>query len=142
MRKGAILGMLLAGVLLAQHALAQQPAPAKKPATPAPLVVPESLVGKRYVTSEHDRLFFLKDGDVAERNGQYGVLYANQSAAFDGNGQNPTTWCKYEQEHNKVTITCDHGVKADFTINRDGSLTGPVEGMWGEAAFARLTELK
>jgi peptidoglycan hydrolase-like protein with peptidoglycan-binding domain len=108
----------------------------------SPPVVPKSLVGKRYVTSEHDRLFFLKDGDVAERNGQFGVLYANQSAAFDGNGQNPTTWCKYELENNKVTITCDHGVKAEFTINRDGSLTGPVEGMWGEAAFARLTELK
>ena len=112
-----------------------------KNAAPLP-VVPESLVGKRYVTSEHDRLFFLKDGDVAERNGNYGVVYANQAVAFDGNGQNPTAWCKYQQEQNKVTITCDHGVTAEFTINRDGSLTGPAEGMWGETAFANLTEVK
>jgi peptidoglycan hydrolase-like protein with peptidoglycan-binding domain len=110
--------------------------------TASPPLVPESLVGKRYLTSEHDILFFLKDGDVAERNGHYGVLYANQSAAFDANGQNPTTWCKYQQEQSKVTITCDHGVGAEFTINRDGSLTGPAEGMWGETAFARLAELK
>jgi hypothetical protein len=84
----------------------------------------------------------LKDGDVAERNGNYGVVYANQAVAFDGNGQNPTAWCKYQQEQNKVTITCDHGVTAEFTINRDGSLTGPAEGMWGETAFANLTEVK
>jgi hypothetical protein len=40
MRKSALLGILLTGVLLAQHALTQQPAPAKKPASPAPAFVP------------------------------------------------------------------------------------------------------
>jgi peptidoglycan hydrolase-like protein with peptidoglycan-binding domain len=109
--------------------------------TASPPVAPASLVDKRYVTSESDIVFFLKDGGAAERNGHFGVLYARQSVAFDSNGQNPTTWCKYQQEQKKVTLTCD-SEKAQFTINGDGSLTGPPEGMWGHAAFARLTELK
>lgn len=109
--------------------------------TALPAVAPASLVGKRYVTSESDIVFFLKDGGAAERNGHFGVLYARQSVAFDSNGQNPTTWCKYQREQKKVTLTCD-SEKAQFTINGDGSLMGPPEGMWGHAAFARLTELK
>lgn len=113
---------------------------AKKDGASLP-VAPESLIGKRYQTSESDIVFFLKDGDAAERNGHYGVAYARQTISFDSNGQNPTTWCKYQQEQNNVSLTCD-SEKAEFTINRDGSLTGPPEGMWGEAAFARLTELK
>jgi peptidoglycan hydrolase-like protein with peptidoglycan-binding domain len=102
---------------------------------------PASLVGKRYQTSESDIIFFLKDGDAAERNGHFGVLYARQAVSFDSNGRNPTTWCKYQQEKNKITLTCDSEV-GEFTINKDGSLTGPPEGMWGHEAFARLTELK
>ena len=87
-------------------------------------------------------VYLLEGRRRGRENGNYGVVYANQAVAFDGNGQNPTAWCKYQQEQNKVTITCDHGVTAEFTINRDGSLTGPAEGMWGETAFANLTEVK
>jgi peptidoglycan hydrolase-like protein with peptidoglycan-binding domain len=113
---------------------------ARKDAAPA-TAPPTSLVGKRYETSESDIIFFLKDGNAAERNGNFGVVYARQGVSFDSNGRNPTTWCKFQQEKNKVTLTCDSEV-GEFTINKDGSLTGPPEGMWGHAAFARLTELK
>ncbi|MGH9344902.1 MAG: peptidoglycan-binding domain-containing protein [Terriglobia bacterium] len=97
---------------------------------------------KIYVTSAGDVIAFLAGGRAIELNGSFGVAYANQAIYFGADGNHPRTECTYSEDRDRVTLVCPDGQNAVYTVNRDGSLTGPPAGLWGERAFAHLTEKK
>jgi len=85
---------------------------------------------------------FFNNGEASEVNGLFGVLYGGQQMDFDSNGMPLPIACKYTQNADKVTLTCDGVAGAVFTMNKDGSLSGPADGLWHHAAFAHMTEVK
>jgi len=118
---------------------APAPAPAPTQAAVQPTIV-ESVSGKLYVTSAGDLIKFWDNGIAVEINGEFGVVYAGQAIYFGEDGHSPRTQCPYKQDGAKITLTIkDDGTTAVFTVNKDGSLTGPPEGIWGHTAFASLT---
>jgi hypothetical protein len=100
-----------------------------------------SLQGKIYATSAGDRIAFFDNGRAVEVNGNIGMAYAGQSVYFGEDGRSPRTECTYKQDGDKISLSCE-GEKGVFTMNPDGSLTGPTEGMWKHKDFAHLTEVK
>jgi hypothetical protein len=94
--------------------------------------------GNLYVTSAGDMIKFFNNGKAVEVNGMFGMIYPRQSVYMGEDGMSPRTNCTYKQAGVNVTLTCDGGERADFTVNADGSLNGPPEGMWGDAAFSHL----
>jgi hypothetical protein len=46
----------------------------------------------------------------------------------------------YTQDGDKIALTCEGAAKTIFTVNDDGSLAGPPEGLYAHKAFAHLTE--
>lgn len=106
----------------------------------------QTLLGKTFVNSQGDKIAFLKNGRAVELN-HPGGIYPGQSVYFGEDGNHPRTECTYNQDGVSITLTCgekENGekVKAVFTVNKDGSLSGPLEGMWGESAFAHLLPIK
>lgn len=100
----------------------------------------KAVSGKTYVTSDGDTITFFSDGKAAERNGNRGVIYAGQMVAFGADGASPATPCTYNQNGDKLTLNCGEGVNVVFTVNNDGSLTGPPTGMFQHTAFAHLRQ--
>jgi len=98
----------------------------------------QTVTGKTYVTSEGDTIIFQANGKATERNGSPGVAYAGQAIYFGEDGRSPRTDCTYSQSGKKIDLACEEGAKAVYTVNADGSLTGPPEGMWKHTAFAHL----
>jgi hypothetical protein len=144
----AIASFLLAGCGSKTTQTHANPAPqaasaAKPVVTPSPPAVPEvpNVSGKKYVTSAGDSIVFHGDGTATERNGKNVMAYAGQAingvVRADGSN-NLHTDCTYKQNGDKVTLTYDQGVKAVFTVEIDGSLTGPPAGIWGQKAFAHM----
>jgi hypothetical protein len=103
----------------------------------------KSIVGKTYETTDGDTIAFQSDGKATERNGDRGSMYAGQAISMDS-AQNGSTPCTYTQDSGKVTLACAGAKdeKAVYTVNDDGSLTGPPDGIWGQKAFAHMTEKK
>jgi hypothetical protein len=103
------------------------------------------VVGATYVTAEQDRVIFGPGGRAVELNGAFGMAYPGQSIYFGADGKTPRTECKYDQTDDKVTLACDAlgganpNARAVYTVNADGSLSGPPAGLWGHAAFAHMT---
>jgi hypothetical protein len=102
----------------------------------------KKVFGKTYVTSGGDTIQFHSDGTATERNGNPGVAYAGQAVSFDDAGMPAGTACKYNQNADKITLTCEEGAQAVYTVNDDGSLAGPPAGLYGHPAFAHLVEKK
>lgn len=102
----------------------------------------ESVTGKTYMTSEDDMIEFGRNGRAVEINGNPGVAYAGQMVSFDGAGRLAGTPCTYNQDGEKVTLRCEPGATAVYTVSGDGSLQGPPAGMYKHPAFAHLTERK
>lgn len=95
--------------------------------------------GKVYETSVGDIIAFRKDGKTAvELNGKAGLAYPGQAIYFGEDGTSPRTECTYKQDGAKITVTCDGVAGAIFTVNKNGSLTGPLEGMWEHTEFEHL----
>ena len=103
----------------------------------------QSVAGKTSVTSLGDTIQFNGNGTATERNGRLPLFYKGQTVDM-GDGSDPHTACDYSQDGNIITLTCGFkdqpgdNVKAVFTVNGDGSLTGPPTGMWGQKSFAHL----
>src|SRR5665213_1208109 len=100
-----------------------------------------SVSGKTYVDEEGNAIAFHARGKATETNGRVGFMYPHQSAIFGNNGR-AVSECTYSQTGSKVNLSCEAAeeMKLVYTVNKDGSLTGPPEGMYGHASFARLTE--
>ncbi|MGO8934043.1 MAG: hypothetical protein ACLPLZ_13215 [Terracidiphilus sp.] len=98
--------------------------------------------GKTYATSAGDLIKFFDNGEAREMNGVFGVMYGGQQIDFDSNGLPTPIECKYNQNADKVTLTCDGVAGAVFTLNKDGSLSGPADGLWHHAEFSHMTESK
>jgi hypothetical protein len=98
--------------------------------------------GKTYETSAGDMIKFFENGEAREMNGVIGVMYGGQQIDFDSNGMPLPVECKYSQKADKVTLTCDGVAGAVFTLNKDGSLSGPADGLWHHAEFSHMTESK
>ncbi len=114
------------------------PTPAPAQATNQPTAI-GSVSGKVYVTSAGDWIKFWDNGIAVEINGEFGVMYAGQSIYFGEDGHSPRTQCPYKQDGATITMTIkDDGTAAVFTVNKDGSLTGPPEGIWGHKAFMHM----
>jgi hypothetical protein len=99
------------------------------------------VTGKTYVTSDHDMIKFFDNGMAVELNGNRGMIYPKQAIYFGEDGRSPRTVCKFKREQNTVALDCS-GTKAVFTVNPDGSLSGPTDGIWGHKSFATMTEQK
>ena len=98
--------------------------------------------GKIFKDSQGDQIAFAKNGRAVEANGNRGMAYAGQAIYFGEDGHTPRTECTYNQDGVKITLKCEPGTEVVFTVNKDGSLSGPPEGMWGETAFAHLVPIK
>jgi hypothetical protein len=101
-----------------------------------------SVAGKGYKTSAGDIITFREDGKTAAEvnavvNGMV-VSYAGQAIYFGEDGQHPRVECTYTQDGNKITLTTVGIAGVVFTVNKDGSLTGPPEGMWKHDTFSHL----
>jgi hypothetical protein len=98
--------------------------------------------GRIFEDSQGDEIAFAKNGRAVEANGNRGMAYAGQAIYFGEDGNTPRTECSYNQDGINITLTCEPDTKAVFKINKDGSLSGPPEGMWGQSAFAHLVLMK
>ena len=102
----------------------------------------QSVIDKTYATSDGDLMKFFSNGIVVEANGAFGVVYPGQEVFMGQDGRSPRTQCTYKQNDDKIVLTCPHVEPTTFTVNKDGTLTGPPEGLWQHAAFAHLVPKK
>lgn len=98
--------------------------------------------GKIFKNSQGDQIAFAKNGRAVEANGNAAMAYAGQAVYFGEDGHTPRTECTYTQDGVKITLKCEPGTQTVFTVNKDGSLSGPPEGIWGQKAFAHLVPFK
>jgi hypothetical protein len=140
-------GSAPASVRVAQATVATGPKPAPAPASSSPVrgapPTANGVFGKTYVNSDGDTITFRAQGKATETNGVRGTMYPFQSAVF-GSGGFAFSDCTYIQNGAKINLTCEAAQEMTviYTVNKDGSLTGPPEGIYGHAAFAHLTEKK
>lgn len=117
---------------------------AAKPKTNEPEVssTTNTVTGRIFEDSQGDEIAFTKNGRAVEANGNRGMAYAGQAIYFGEDGNTPRTECTYNQDGINITLTCEPDTRAVFRINKDGSLSGPPEGMWGQSVFAHLVPMK
>ena len=113
----------------------------------------KTVAGRTYVTANEDTIEFGNDGKAVETNGDPQFLYPGQKVALGStplanntsrdfklsDGQTGGAVCTYRQDRAQLTLTCDDGETTIFVVDKDGSLNGPPEGMWGHAVFAHMT---
>jgi hypothetical protein len=126
-----------------ETATAQASAPGAKSSTAKSTTATNGLSGKTYATSDGDTIAFRAQGKATETNGVRGSMYPYQDAVF-GAGGFASSDCTYIQNGAKINLTCAAAKEMTvvYTVNKDGSLTGPPEGMYGHAAFAHVVEKK
>ena len=95
------------------------------------------VIGNTYATSAGDTIKFLDNGRAVEINGKP-AIYRDQMVDFDSTGRYAQTECTYKQDGRNVTLTCEPKTDAVFTVNADGSLTGPPGGLWGHPVFSQM----
>jgi hypothetical protein len=117
--------------------------------------------GKTYLTADGDKIEFRDKGKALETNGIPRIIYHNQYETcgnvhiiHTNSEDSPTMFqcrdstsgraeaaffdCSYSLDGDKLNLNCPGAEGTPFTVNKDGSLTGPPAGMWGHAAFAHL----